>query len=73
MKENSERLIESVVGAPWSEFLSNMSVQGTWANHLVIQAVADAMNLKPHIIESDPNFREVTLIEPANAATDIRT
>ena len=39
-----------------------MSLQGTWANHIIIQAVADAMNLKVHIIESDSNYREITLI-----------
>ena len=49
-----------------------MSLQGTWANHIIIQAVADAMNLKIHIIESDSNFREVTVVEPANATTNIR-
>lgn len=26
-----------------------MSRQGTWADHIIIQAVADAMNLKIHI------------------------
>ena len=43
---NPERFIGIVVGTPWSQFLHDMSVQGTWADHLVIQAVADAMNLK---------------------------
>ena len=31
------------------------------------------MNLKIHIIESGSNFREVTVVEPANATTNIRT
>lgn len=48
-----------------------MSLQGTWANHIIIQAVADAMNLKIHIIESDSNYREITLVQPANATSDI--
>ena len=50
-----------------------MSLEGTWANHVIIQAVADAMNLKIHIIESDSNFREVTLVEPANTTINIAT
>jgi len=73
LKDNPERFIESVVGTSWSQYLTNMSLQGTWANHIIIQAVADAMNLKIHIIESDSNFREVTVVEPANATTNIRT
>ena len=53
--------------------VTNMSLQGTWANHIIIQAVADAMNLKIHIIESDSNYREITLVQPANATSDIRS
>ena len=44
-----------------------MSRQGTWADHIIIQAVADVMNLKIHIIESDNNFRDMTLVEPSNS------
>ena len=36
-------------------------------------AVADAMNLKIHVIESDSNYREITLVQPANATSDIRS
>jgi len=43
-----------------------MSLQGIWADHIVIQSVADAMNLKIYIIESDGNFRDTTIVEPAN-------
>ena len=71
LKDNPERFIESIVGTSWSQYLTNMSLQGTWANHIIIQAVADAMNLKIHIIESHSNFREVTVVEPANATTNI--
>ena len=73
LKDNPERFIESIVGMSWSRYLTNMSLQGTWANHIIIQAVADAMNLKIHIIESDSNYREITLVQPANATSDIRS
>ena len=43
-----------------------MSKRGTWADNIVIQAVADAMNLKIHIIESNQNFSELTLVECAH-------
>ena len=51
--ENPERFIESNINveASWLRYLSSMSRQGTWADHIIIQAVADVMNLKIHIIE----------------------
>ena len=61
MRENPEHFIESNIDTSWLQYLSNMSVQGTWADHIIIQAVADAMNLKFHIIESSQNFREIYL------------
>ena len=48
-----------------------MSGQGTWADHIIIQAVADLMNFKIHIIESDNNFEDMTLVEPSNSAIQI--
>ena len=49
-----------------------MSMQGTWANNMIIQAVADALNLEIYIIESNQNFREMTLVEPSNAIQNPR-
>ena len=43
-----------------------MSRQGTWADNLIIQAVADALNLKIIIIESDPKFADFNTIEATN-------
>ena len=44
-----------------------MSNQGTWADAIIIQAVANCLNLSIHIIESNPAFSPVTVIEPINA------
>ena len=44
-----------------------MSLQGTWADHIIIQAVADALNLKIHIIESNETFRDIHIVEGINA------
>ena len=44
LTDHPERFIESVVDTPWSQYLSHMSKQGTWADNIVIQAVSDAMN-----------------------------
>ena len=51
LRENPER------------FIANMSTPGTWCDNLVIQAVADILNLKIHIIESDENFALFNIIE----------
>ena len=67
LNENPERFIESNTQMSWLQYITNMSVQGTWADHIIIQAVADTMNLKIHIIESDENFTDTTIVEPANA------
>ena len=37
-----------------------MSMQGTWADHMMIQAVADAINFKIYVIESSQNFVDMT-------------
>ena len=44
-----------------------MSSQGTWADGIIIQAVVDVFNLKIHIIESHPDFAEVTLVDGVTA------
>ena len=48
-------------------------MQGTWADNIIIQAVADAMNLMIHIIESNENFIEITVVETANAIQNPRS
>ena len=45
LNEHPERFIESNTQLSWLQYVTNMSLQGTWADHVVIQAVADAMNL----------------------------
>ena len=66
LMNNPERFIESNTDIPWASYLSNMSCQGTWADHLIIQAVADAMNLIIQIIESNETFSPVTIVRPLN-------
>lgn len=41
-------------------------MQGTWVDHIVIQAVADSLNLRIHIAESNANFSDVTMVESMN-------
>jgi len=52
MGNNPERFIGSSTDHSWLN-------QGTWADALVIQAVADALNLTLHITQSYPGFASV--------------
>ena len=40
---------------------------GSWADAVVIQAVADTLNLTIHIVESNPGFASVTNIGPVSS------
>ena len=50
-----------------------MARQGTWADNIIIQAVANSLNITINtiIIESNANFPSVTVIDPVN--TDRQT
>ena len=72
MRNNPERFIESNTDHSWSRYLANMSQQGIWADALVIQAVADALNLTIHIVESNNpgRFASVSNKSPVNSEND---
>ena len=44
-----------------------MSRLGTWADHIIIQSVANINNLRIHITESAPNFSESTVVSSVYA------
>ena len=46
------------------EYINNMSMQSTWCDALLVQAVGDCKNVVIHIIESHENLAGETLIEP---------
>ena len=73
LRENPKRFIESNLETSWLEYLKNMTMQGTWADNIIIQAVADAMNLIIHIVESNENFIEITVVEAANVIQNPRS
>ena len=64
MRDNSERFIESNTENSWLRYLNNMCIQGTWADALIIQAVADALNDTIQIVESNQGFAPVTTVYP---------
>ena len=73
LRENPERFIESNLETSWLEYLKNMTMQGTWADNIIIQAVADAMNFMIHIVESNENFIEITVVEAVNVIQNHRS
>lgn len=66
LMNDPQRFIESNTDIPWASYLNNMSSQGAWADHLIRQAVADALNLVRQIIESNETFSPVTIVRPLN-------
>ena len=72
LRDNPERLIESTTENCWIEYLSNMAKQGTWADGLIIQAVADKLNLKIHIVETNPGFAEFNVVQAVNPSCEPR-
>jgi len=55
MRANPDKFIESIVGDSWARYLGNMLQKGSWAEVLVIQAVADAFHLtikiQPRVVQ----------------------
>ena len=72
MNDNPERFIESNTENSWVEYLTNMSRQGTWSDGLIIQAVADKLNLRIHIVESHQHFAEFNVVEATSPLQEPR-
>ena len=68
LRENPERFIESNFQPSWIEYLTSLLCPGTWADGIIIQAVADVFYLKIHIIESYPGFAGITIVEAVTTA-----
>ena len=67
IRDNPERFIESNTEISWLEYLNNMSMQGTWGDAMIIQAVADQLKLKITIAETHEGFREYSIIQPVSS------
>ena len=46
LRDNPESFIESNTEHSWNDHLSNMSMQGTWCDALIVQAVAESQHVK---------------------------
>ena len=74
MRDNPERFIERNTDYSRGQYLNSMSMQGTWCDGLIIQAVADQLNLRIVIAESNEHFAEYNIIRavtPLQQPTDI--
>ena len=64
MRDNPERFIESSTENSWLRYLNNMSIQGTWADALIIQTVADALKVTIQMLESNQGFEPLSTVYP---------
>jgi hypothetical protein len=71
MRDNPERFIESNTEHSWLEYLNNMSMQGTWSDNMIIQAVADQLKLKIVIAETHEQFSEYSIVEAVSSTQQL--
>ena len=62
MRDNPERFVESNTENSWLRYLNNMCIQGTCADELIIQAVAEALEVTIQIVESNQGFAPLTTV-----------
>ncbi len=67
-----EHFVEYNTDQSWLQYLQNMSTLGTWADHIIIQAVANASHLRINITESALNFSESTIVSSIYTQPDGR-
>lgn len=68
LRDNPEHFIESNTQNSWNGYLTTMSMRGTWCDALIVQAVAESLNIQIYIVESHVNFGPVTLIQPHHSS-----
>ena len=73
MGDNPERFIASNTENSWLRCLNNMSIQGTWADALIIQTVADALNVTMQMVESNQGFAPLTTVYPVQERNTLST
>ena len=65
-----EHFVEYNTDQSWLQYLQSMSRLGTWADNIIIQAVANTNNLRINITESAPNFSESTTVKSIHAESE---
>ena len=62
MRDHPERFVESNTENSWLRYLKDSCIQCTWADVLVIQAVADALNVSIQIANPMQAFHQLLLL-----------
>ena len=57
-----EHFVEYNTDQSWLQYLQSISILGTWADNIIIHAVANTNNFQINITESAPNFSESTTV-----------
>ena len=50
-----------------------MCIQGTWSDPIIVQALADALNVSIQIVESNPGFSLISTVNPAQERNSLST
>ena len=64
IRNHPEQFVESIANNSFSAYINSMSMDGTWADAIVVQAVSDALSCVIDITESALNFNATTIIHP---------
>ena len=73
MRDHPERFVEKNTGNSWPRYLNNMCIQGTWTDALFAQALADELNVSIQIVESNPGFSPITIVNPVQERNSLST
>ncbi|KAL9970668.1 hypothetical protein ACROYT_G023078 [Oculina patagonica] len=72
LRNHCEEFVEFFEGQSWLDYLSSMCREGTWCDALMVQAVANAYNLRINIVESGDGFSELTVVECQHSGFETR-
>ncbi len=72
LRNHCEEFVEFLEGQSWLDYLSSMCREGTWCDALIVQAVANAFNLRINIVESGDGFSELTVVECQHSGFETR-
>ena len=73
MRDHPQRFVESNTDNSWLRYLNDMCIQGTWSDALIAQAVAGALNVVIHIVESNQGFSPITTVYPVQKSNSLST
>ena len=73
LRNHPEEFIQFLAGQSWSDYLNDVCREGTWCDALIVQAVANAYNLRINIVESALGFCEETVVDSRYTWDEMRS